>query len=330
MTRSNPNTTLLALIFVAVTLGAGCMAPSGSESSECTCTGNVGGAPVNVGCGELFCADGEQFLCTDDNAADYIGACDGSGGSGTPTVSGGGSGGSGSGGGGSSSGGGGGTLCSDTCHDAFDGYCDDGGPGSDYSICELGTDCGDCGPRDGSGGGSTPTPSGGCEPSDPPYCDGDSLVTCPSAGATRRFFCEYGCSAGACTEAASSFRVTLSSAADADPIHILGSGDALTSRYDFGGSTYTVAPDVGLTDTNTTGTVVRPDPGACDVSVHWFVNDSEAAISFTGTDPPGMVDCFNFMQEVNRSGAEVRIEDESAVYGGSSHTIDIDFVLEIR
>ena len=28
-----------------------------------------------------------------------------------------------------------------------DGTCDDGGPGAEYSFCELGTDCADCGPR---------------------------------------------------------------------------------------------------------------------------------------------------------------------------------------
>jgi hypothetical protein len=38
-------------------------------------------------------------------------------------------------------------LCSNTCIYAFDGDCDDGGPNSDYSFCDLGTDCGDCGPR---------------------------------------------------------------------------------------------------------------------------------------------------------------------------------------
>jgi hypothetical protein len=39
------------------------------------------------------------------------------------------------------------TLCTNTCWFAFDGDCDDGGPGSDFSLCELGTDCFDCGPR---------------------------------------------------------------------------------------------------------------------------------------------------------------------------------------
>ena len=40
-----------------------------------------------------------------------------------------------------------GVLCTDTCRYAGDGACDDGGPGASYSLCELGTDCGDCGPR---------------------------------------------------------------------------------------------------------------------------------------------------------------------------------------
>ena len=38
-------------------------------------------------------------------------------------------------------------LCDDTCVDAGDGYCDDGGPNAQYSICGFGTDCSDCNPR---------------------------------------------------------------------------------------------------------------------------------------------------------------------------------------
>ena len=48
-----------------------------------------------------------------------------------------------------------GCICSDECSDApEDGYCDDGGPGSEYNRCPLGHDCRDCGPRvrDGSSG----------------------------------------------------------------------------------------------------------------------------------------------------------------------------------
>jgi len=38
-------------------------------------------------------------------------------------------------------------ICLDTCDYAGDGECDDGGPGSDFAICEYGTDCTDCGTR---------------------------------------------------------------------------------------------------------------------------------------------------------------------------------------
>jgi hypothetical protein len=50
----------------------------------------------------------------------------------------------------------GGPGCTNTCGTAFDNECDDGGPGSLYAICPLGTDCNDCGPR--GGGYATPTP----------------------------------------------------------------------------------------------------------------------------------------------------------------------------
>jgi hypothetical protein len=59
-----------------------------------------------------------------------------------------------------------GALCSETCNYAVDGLCDDGGPGHEYnydeyydfsqryrSTCNLGSDCTDCGPRGGWGGG---------------------------------------------------------------------------------------------------------------------------------------------------------------------------------
>lgn len=42
---------------------------------------------------------------------------------------------------------GGTTLCTETCSFANDGACDDGGPGAEFSLCELGTDCTDCGSR---------------------------------------------------------------------------------------------------------------------------------------------------------------------------------------
>ena len=38
-------------------------------------------------------------------------------------------------------------LCENTCQYAFDGECDDGGPNSQYSLCDCGTDCADCDER---------------------------------------------------------------------------------------------------------------------------------------------------------------------------------------
>ena len=50
-------------------------------------------------------------------------------------------------GGGAENGGGAGAQCDDTCAYAYDGACDDGGAGSEFNVCALGTDCGDCGSR---------------------------------------------------------------------------------------------------------------------------------------------------------------------------------------
>jgi len=51
--------------------------------------------------------------------------------------------------------------CTNTCVWAFDSECDDGGPGAEYSDCELGSDCSDCGPR------APPPPSVASPPSPP-------------------------------------------------------------------------------------------------------------------------------------------------------------------
>merc|ERR1719261_310332 len=39
------------------------------------------------------------------------------------------------------------TRCVDTCGHSSDSLCDDGGPGAQYAMCQLGTDCTDCGRR---------------------------------------------------------------------------------------------------------------------------------------------------------------------------------------
>lgn len=41
-----------------------------------------------------------------------------------------------------------GAMCYNYCLLAYDGVCDDGGPGSASNTCEYGTDCADCGPRE--------------------------------------------------------------------------------------------------------------------------------------------------------------------------------------
>ena len=55
-------------------------------------------------------------------------------------------------------------TCTDMCDFASDGACDDGGPGSEWSDCTLGTDCTDCSPRMSPPSPSPPPPS----PSPPP------------------------------------------------------------------------------------------------------------------------------------------------------------------
>ena len=39
------------------------------------------------------------------------------------------------------------SICSHSCTYSNDGDCDDGGPGADYALCDLGSDCADCGLR---------------------------------------------------------------------------------------------------------------------------------------------------------------------------------------
>ena len=55
------------------------------------------------------------------------------------------------------------TACDDTCSYPKDGDCDDGGVGSQYNFCSLGTDCTDCGSRSIVGGdGFYAGPTGWC------------------------------------------------------------------------------------------------------------------------------------------------------------------------
>ncbi|XP_077984199.1 uncharacterized protein LOC144438866 isoform X2 [Glandiceps talaboti] len=60
-------------------------------------------------------------------------------------------------------------LCTDDCSPFNnDGDCDDGGPGFDFNLCSLGSDCSDCGSREAPG---TPGCSDICHYSDDNVCD---------------------------------------------------------------------------------------------------------------------------------------------------------------
>jgi hypothetical protein len=85
-----------------------------------------------------------------------------------------------------------GPSCEDTCEWAADGWCDDGGPGSDYYVCEYGTDCADCGPRDDAG----EPPSGpGCEDT----CEWAADGWCDDGGPGSDYYvCEYGTDCADC------------------------------------------------------------------------------------------------------------------------------------
>lgn len=98
-------------------------------------------------------------------------------------------------------------VCEDSCRWAGDGECDDGGSGSDYSVCEMGTDCRDCGeryedevpideeeyvPARSGGGGSCSSFSFTCQ-----YCSGQGTCSggCPSSCSS---LCADACSSGGC------------------------------------------------------------------------------------------------------------------------------------
>jgi hypothetical protein len=77
-------------------------------------------------------------------------------------------------------------VCSNVCQWRRDGACDDGGPNSQYSLCTYGTDCFDCGIRDGyndyydpGSGGADECPSGdgsGCICDNSCYGSSSSLL----------------------------------------------------------------------------------------------------------------------------------------------------------
>ena len=75
-------------------------------------------------------------------------------------------------------------TCTDTCKYAFDHVCDDGGPGSSWSFCSLGTDCSDCGQvRPPSALNLPPPPP---RPPPPPSRPPPPTLVCPAIIATAQ------------------------------------------------------------------------------------------------------------------------------------------------
>ncbi len=74
------------------------------------------------------------------------------------------------------------SLCTDTCEYAGDGECDDGGPSSSYDICELGTDCTDCGAR--TGGQDRPDAPSGCGADEITCANGNCVASSSACNGT--------------------------------------------------------------------------------------------------------------------------------------------------
>ena len=100
----------------------------------------------------------------------------------------------------------GGAVCDDTCTYANDGTCDDGGAGAAYSLCDLGSDCGDCGSRTGgssTSGSSAGTSSGSAATSGGAVCDDTCSYandgTCDDGGTGSAYsLCDLGSDCGDC------------------------------------------------------------------------------------------------------------------------------------
>jgi len=99
-----------------------------------------------------------------------------------------------------------GELCTNGCQHSTDADCDDGGPGAEYQLCDLGTDCADCGPRFGDPPSASPPltspvpspPSPSPQPPSPPgicteQCNYNQDNDCDDGGAGSEYAaCDLG------------------------------------------------------------------------------------------------------------------------------------------
>ena len=141
-------------------LGALALAAACQSSGAACCEGDFMGGYVVAECGERFCVGNNAYQCVSEGNAIEDGICGGELDAGpgfdsgpAPTAS----------------------ICENTCVWANDGECDDGGPGSLFSECALGTDCADCGPRDPLAPGCACDTSSSCQTGC--ACDDDCRAT---------------------------------------------------------------------------------------------------------------------------------------------------------
>ncbi len=316
------------LLLLAVTT-AGC----DGASPECVCRVSRGAVTVELACGESRCEAGEQLVCDATTGLRFTGACSGADAgpgfdAGPPSAG----------------------LCEDSCPTAGDGECDDGGEGSLFDVCALGTDCADCGPRtvgtctpnctgrscgdDGCGGTCGTCASGSCVDGScvtdgctgAPRCEGNVAVRCEDIGgssATVRETCPDRCEAGACVSDPPPSAVRIrGSYGSATPI-VTGTPPNLTSVLSLS-ATPTFTPDVANLPRvfGVTPTTLAPSPGACASSVNFTLNRSEVSAQVSGTGS----DCVLWIENVARSGLTATFDGAQLQSGGGT----IDATIELR
>lgn len=232
-------------------------------------------------------------------------------------------------------------LCEETCGFSGDGECDDGGEGSMFDACELGTDCMDCGPRtvgtcspvcgarecgsDGCGGscgtcstgdcgddGMCGGSSGGCDM--PARCDGNVAIFCEGI-ITRRTTCSFRCIDGACDNTIPESVTISANYGSAEPIFV---GDDPAGLLGLSGP-YTLSaelPDQLRYFGNADPIVVSPPLNGCDAGFSFTLNASEASVQISGSGPA----CVAYLTTAARDGVVLERPDIEIL--NSSDTID--------
>ncbi|MGE0786830.1 MAG: hypothetical protein AB7S26_14255 [Sandaracinaceae bacterium] len=309
---------------LGVCLAIGC----DSAAPDCECRATADGMTVQLACGTSRCVLGHMVRCDEGAGLTDEGACmmtDSDAGPMPPMG-----------------------LCSDTCASAGDGECDDGGEGALYDVCALGTDCADCGPRngtctpscsgrscgdDGCGGSCGTCSSGSCMDgtcvtggcTGGPRCEGDVAVHCEDIGgtpATIRETCAERCEGGMCVVTPPPTSVTIrGSYGSTDPIYA-GTPPDLSGLVQFV-ATPSFTPDVPSLPNlfSEHPASVSPDPGGCTYSTGFTLNRSQVSAQLSGTGSA----CVLWFDRIARDGITLTFDD--APLQTASGTIDVTLEL---